>query len=278
MSVGKRAIVMTLNIGAALEDGLRRSVTRVALAFVAVQFVFQGLLGSFVPTVAVNYLHRYRGRLPSTVALSRTGPALPIGSGVAALLAVVLALGYVFVVAALYRAFVDDAAHVTTDLFTHRALGAFGHLLALGVVTFVVAFVNVVPVLGWVVFVFLAVAFWFAPLRIAAEDDGVVTALKASWRLTRGNRLRLFAIGLAFVVVTGTVVNAVGLAFGMFSAVYSLVNALLSAYFTVLNVAVTAACYHQLVADDAGDDGATDGPADSDDGSVTPQPTAEQDL
>ncbi|GGL33530.1 hypothetical protein GCM10009037_16450 [Halarchaeum grantii] len=261
---------MSLKIGQALEDGIQRSTTRVALPFVVLAFVFQALASVSASTYVARLL---QGRdLPQgmSVADLTSGPVLPIGLGGVALLYVLLAVGFFFVYIALFRAFVDDVDALTADLFTRRALGAFVHYVLFGVIFFFIALVNVVPVLGQIVFIFLVTALWFAPLRIAAEDDGAVTALKQSWSLTSGNRLRLFGLGFVYVLVAGIANAVAGGIFGLVPYVGFLGTALVSGYFTVLNVATTVAAYEQLTGDDAP---VTDG-TDDDAGGVTPQPTA----
>jgi len=212
------------------------------------------------------------------------GPSLPIGVGGAGLVAVVVFLLLLFVLIGLYRALVDDATSVTADLFTHRWLGAFAHLVALAVVAAVVfavtGLLNIVLIVGTIVWlvlvVFLVVAFYFAPIRIVAEDEGVVTALRESWSLTRGNRLRLFALGLIYAVAAAVVGGIVSAILGFVPFVGFLGNALVSAYFFVLNACVAVAAYDQLLDERAsagqvagGDDG-----GDDEDESRTPQPTA----
>lgn len=287
---------MTLKIGSALENGIERSVTRVALTFVAVTFVLDAVAtlfasaavsGAATPSSYANAPGMGGMGGPAGMAGGNplNAPALPVGPVASAVVAAVVAVASAFVYLALYRAFVDDVERVTADLFTHRWLGAFAHLVALAIVAVVVfavtALLNLVPVLGtivWVVLVvFLVVAFYFAPLRIAAEDEGFVTALSETWALTSGNRLRLFALGAVYLLVAGLVSAVLQAVFGFVPYVGFLGTALVTAYFTVLNAAVTVAAYDQLLAEDEGDAAASDdagGPDDGDGGDRTPRPTA----
>ncbi|WP_435098646.1 hypothetical protein [Halarchaeum sp. P4] len=254
---------MSLNIGQALEDGVGQSTTRVALSFVAIMTVLQALAS----VSASTYLARMmQGRdLPQgmSVADLTSAPVLPIGLGGVAVLYLLLAVAFAFVYIALFRAFVGDADALTGDLFTRRALGAFGHYVLLGIAYFVVALVNVVPVLGQIVFFFLITALWFAPLRVAAEDDGALTALKRSWSITSGNRLRLFGLGAIYAIAAGVINLIAGTVFGFVPYVGFLLTAVVSSYLVVLGVAATVAAYDQLEGED-----------EDDAGSVTPQPTA----
>ena len=49
---------------------------------------------------------------------------------------------------------------------------------------------------------FFAVAFYFLRQEIALEGRNFVEAMAESWRLTRGSRLDVFALGLLVVVVS----------------------------------------------------------------------------
>ena len=267
---------MSLNIGAALETGVERSVTSVALTFVVIVLVLQTVNS----IVASTYVDRYfpRGNLPSGTNPQSlvNSPVLPYGLVVVAVVSVVFAILTIFVTIAMFRAFVADIDHVTLDLFTRRGLGAFAHFFALGVVFFLIALLNVIPILGTIVFVFLMVSLWFAPLRIAAADDGFVSAMRTSWALTKGNRLRLFVLAFVFLVVLG-VVDFVLVTFLRHVPGGFIVNSIVSAYLLVLNVTLTVAAYDQLVDErDAAGEPATQGGGDDgdDDRNRTPEPTA----
>jgi len=253
---------MSLNIGDALETGVERSVTSVALVFVVIEFVLQ-IVGTVSASTVV--LQSLTGRtLPSGLTPQDlvTSPTIPLGLAGALVLLVVIALVSILVTIALLRAFVADAERVSADLFTRRGIAAFGHLLAFGIVLSVFAAINVVLVIGTIVYVFVLVCVWFAPLRIAAEDEGFVSAMRESWALTRGNRLRLFALGVIFVVIAGVVVGILDAVLGRAPGGFVVLSAVY-AYFTVLNAGLTVAAYEQLL-DESGGDGS----------SATPQPTA----
>jgi len=267
---------MPLNIGDALETGIERSVSRVALTFAAIVFVLQAIEQLAASTVFANQVRAGLYPQDTPVHYFYPGPALPIGLPAVGVLTTVVGLLLVFVAIALFRGLESDADAVTSDLFTRRWLGALVHFVLLVILFALVALVNVIPVLGWIVFVYLVVALYFAPIRIAVADEGVITALKSSWELTRDNRLRLFALGVVFVVVL-FVGFLVGLLLGVVPVVGFLLKALVNAYFVVLNAAVAVAAYDQLVdGRDAAGESTTQGGSDDgdDDQNRTPEPTA----
>ena len=91
---------------------------------------------------------------------------------------------------------------------------------------------------------------------IAIErETNPLTALGRSWRLTKGNSVRLFffmvLLLIAIVVIGGVVSMVVGLVFALFGATAALigqaiVSGLLNAIWVVLFLAVLAAIHHQL--------------------------------
>jgi membrane-anchored glycerophosphoryl diester phosphodiesterase (GDPDase) len=107
-----------------------------------------------------------------------------------------------------------------------------------------------------VVLCYLFTKFMLVPPVIAIErQTNPLAALGRSWRLTKGNSVRLFffivLLLLAIVVVGGVVSMIVGLVFALFGATAALigqaiVSGLLNAAWVVLFLAVLAAIHRQL--------------------------------
>ena len=103
---------------------------------------------------------------------------------------------------------------------------------------------------------YLFTKFMLVPPVIAIErETNPLTALGRSWRLTKGNSVRLFffmvLLLIAIVVIGGVVSMVVGLVFALFGATAALigqaiVSGLLNAIWVVLFLAVLAAIHHQL--------------------------------
>lgn len=105
---------------------------------------------------------------------------------------------------------------------------------------------------------FAATVFFFLRQEIALEDENFIDAMAASYRVTEGNRLNVFALALLVVVVSQ--LNLVGsLVIGPFSPIAgTLVAALIGGVLAAFGAAVVTQAYLQLT----GDAGDVDEPAD----------------
>lgn len=134
--------------------------------------------------------------LPASPADLRPIPlALPVGYGAALLLVGGLALVAEFLHVVALRVFADWGS---LSAAARRGIGAAvvaGFLVGVVVKAFVLA--------GLLAFVlpgaFLATALLFAHARVAVAGDGVLAALRESWALTAGNRLRVFGVVFALL-------------------------------------------------------------------------------
>jgi hypothetical protein len=110
--------------------------------------------------------------------------------------------------------------------------------------------------------VFLAVCFLFFIFAVGVEDRGVVDALKRSWGLSRGNRLKLTVV-VIFSGVIGAVTGSVGTVLDLAGSpiVADLVSNAISSVLFVLLYGIMASAYLQVQYDDQR----------GFDGSVTPQ-------
>lgn len=230
-----------LDVGSALEYGFDRLATRGGATLLAVYVVLQ--LASQVGYQSL--LRRLVGtRMPPAQAGEMYPLAVGLSTGVGALVSLLLLVAsFVFIVVAL-RALYADIDDVPTAAHTRDLARAV-------VLTVVVSFVVFVAVgIGFMLLVvpgiFLAVSLAFAPIAVAVEDAGVVEALRRSWSLTSGNRIRLFALGLV-VVVASAVLGAVGSAVSIVAPTpgYALSNAL-STVVSFYGYAVLVGAFRQL--------------------------------
>ena len=103
---------------------------------------------------------------------------------------------------------------------------------------------------------FLAACFLFFIFAVGVEDRGVISALKRSWSLSKGNRLRLVAIVLISGIV-GAFVGAVPALFQLAgaSALGDVVSVLINGVLFTFVYAITAAAYLQLARGEGGSGG-----------------------
>ena len=215
---------MSLDIGEAFGEGLSRLTTAgglsLAVAFVAVALVSAVLTQTLLVEGLEALLEFYRGLSPEQLEVSqgeydRQVSALetqlevtressplaleaPISVAAGGLLVVAILAEAVSVVAVRVFAAGEGETSPTgeTDGLLLATLNGFvGGIVVWGLI-----------VAGSVAFLlpglFLAVAFYFLRQEIALEDRNFVKAMAESWRLTRGDRLTVFALGLLVVVVS----------------------------------------------------------------------------
>ena len=215
---------MSLDIGEAFGEGLSRLTTAgglsLAVAFVAVALVSAVLTQTLLVEGLEALLEFYRGLSPEQLEVSQgeydrqvslletqleatreSSPLaleVPISVAAGGLLAVAILAEAISVVAV--RVFAAEEGETSptgaTDGLLLATLNGFvGGIVVWGLI-----------VAGSVAFLlpglFLAVAFYFLRQEIALEDRNFVKAMAESWRLTRGDRLTVFALGLLVVVVS----------------------------------------------------------------------------
>jgi hypothetical protein len=237
---------MSLQIRSSLTNGIGRCLNRngllLALAHVFVGAAWQVLLYSAVVT-AVG-----QSAAPSGASALPTVDLPLVVSAGGAVVALVL-LQYLTVVA--IRTFVGGHTRsIPAEFYTRNIpyvlVNSIVGSLALGLVIFVGSILFVVP--GIIAYV----AFVFALLYIAAEDQGFIAAFRSSWNVTRGNWLRLF--GLLVVVLVGITVVP-GVLSALTSAVFTttlgpalatLASGTLTLPFSLLLLGILAEAFTQL--------------------------------
>ena len=241
---------MALRLGRTFSDGIRRVFTRTGGALFAALLGIQFLLQTSINTAVL-------GSIPpeaSGEVAEMLGLALPVSGTVGTLLAVIaFALNFVFFVG-LSRALTRPMAELSTvpaTLFTRRLGRATLSMAVGGVVVGLLVFVGIVLLV--LPGIFLAVCFLFFIFAVGVEDRGVDGALRRSWDLSRGNRLKL-AVIVIFAGVIGGVVGTAGALFDLAGApiVAELLTSTPSSLLFVVLYGSMAAAYLQLTADEDG--------------------------
>jgi hypothetical protein len=232
---------MSLQIGDALGDGVRRSLTYSGAVLMALTFAYQ-----LVFLGAVNRI--FLEALPPEVETSgQFAFALPIPVAAAAVLAVLgLAFGVVLYIAGT-RALTRDHAELDSlpsELFTRRIGRAF--ISAVGANIVVSLAIAVGFVLLIVPGVFLMISFIFVIFAIGVEDERAIDSLRRSWELASGNRWSLLALGLVVGVIT-SVGSGLGSVFSLVNPVVGQVASLaLTSVFAIVSYGILADAYLQV--------------------------------
>jgi len=246
---------MSLNITAALKRGGSLLASRTGLALV-VAYVVASL--AYVPTsngLFVTFLERRGLPMDGTAMVTYDAP-FAVYAVVFLLLLVVMT--YVSILAV--RVFAAGATDsIPSEFYTRRILWVFLNYLvggfAFGVIILLGTVMLVIP--G----IFAYVSFIFMVFFVAVEDDNFVAALRESWRLTRGERLRVFALLAVLFVAFAVVGVALSIGFtvlqlsGFISpGVVSLISTAVYMPLSLYLLAVFAAAFSQLRDDGTGDD------------------------
>lgn len=249
---------MSLQLGSALKRGATQLLSRAGLVILAVYAAVMLLYQLSVNTVIQSVL---LGIVPPDVSAAAMPGlvTLPISSTVAGVLvaAALLAAAVVSVVAV--RTFVaDERERIPQRFLTDRMVFAVVNVVVGGVVFGVVVLLGtlllVVP--GIVAYV----GFLFMMQYVAVENDNFVTAMRRSWRLTKGNRIRVFLLVVVLLAAVFAVTFAVNFGLGFVlgvalgssaSGVVSLAVGMVNVLTTLYLLAVLSNAFVQLREDDA---------------------------
>ena len=260
---------MSLRIGEALSEGVRRTFTRDGLVL-AIVFVLIGIVTALATQTivaevidgAIEALRAESGTAPNDfspdeidrieTALEGQVPlALPISPLVAGLLFVLTGvLAEAANLVAVRAFFTESGRALSTELATRNIILATLNGVVGGIVVGVIVAIGLVFVV--VPGVFFAIAFLFLRQEIAVEDESFVGAMASSWQLTKGDRLELFALVLGVIVLVTVVSTVVPILFGVVSPLVNVViSVLLGGVTAVFGTATITRAYAQLHADRA---------------------------
>ena len=251
---------MALQLGHTFSDGIRRVLTRTGGVLLAGLLVVQLFVQVSVNTAVIGFVPpQAAAQVGETI-----GPTLPVSGTVGGLLlvgSIALSSVYFVVMARALARPLPELATFPADLLTRRLGRATLSMLLGGVI--VMLSVTIGLTLFVLPGVFLAVCFLFFIFAVGVEDRGFLAALRRSWRLSRGSRLKLTVVVLlsgAIGAVTGVVGTVLDLAGS--PVVADLASNAVSSVLFVFLYAIMAAAYLQVREDDRG----------GFDGSVTSRP------
>lgn len=235
---------MAFQLVRAVSDGIGRILSPTGgillLFMIGIQFLAQtsintAIVGLFSPGPA--------GEIEATL-----GMTLPVSSTVAAVIflgTVVFSSVYFVVLARALARPTSELSTFPTEIYKRRIGRASLTMLVGGFV------VTIAVMTGTAFFllpgIFLATCFLFFMFVVAVENQGLIGALRRSWTLSRGHRLKLSLLVIASGLI-GFLIGVVGSLFDFVSSPIAgelIVNTGLSVWFIVL-YGVIAAAYLQL--------------------------------
>lgn len=238
---------MALQLGQAFVGGTRRVVTRTGGILLALLFVIQLLTQVSINTAVVRFVPP-----EATAEMEQViGLTLPVSGPIAIALFVatlVLSAAYYVVLSRAFARPMRDLSTFPPALYTRRIGRATLSLILGGIAVGISVMIGLMLLL--LPGLFLAICFLFFIFAISVEDRGPIGAMKRSWALSRGNRLKL-AIIVVLSAAVGGVIGAVGSLVDLAGSpvVSEVVTASISSVLFVLLYAVIAAAYLQVRAD-----------------------------
>lgn len=238
-----------MQLGRAVSDGIRRVLTPTGVILLVIFIAIQLLIQSSVNTMVVGlFPPGPAGEIE--VALGLTLPVSGTVAGGVFVVAVLLSSGYFVVLARAFARPLGALSRLPVDLYTRRIGRATLTMLVGGLIVWFSVFIGTVFL--FLPGIFLATCFLFFIFAVGVEDMGPIGALKRSWKLSRGNRLKLAVL----VIFSGVI----GLVIGILSAITDLADSVvvaelisisLSSILFVLLYGMMAAAYLQVQNDDS---------------------------
>lgn len=251
---------MTLDIPAAIEDGLSRLPTRVA-AILLVGYLVVGALSTVAAqTLGAAFNEWLSGMVPAGgsgatgMAAGGVGPGTGAGSplalDVSLAAATILFLAQFVLAQALAVVAIRTFVSGTRTRFPDGLGRRFGWVVANALVAGIV--VNVATAIGALFLVipgiYVAVALYFVQFEVIVEDKNVIDALRDGWALTAGERLKLFFL-LVILVAIGLLSAVPGILLGLVGApqlATTAISVAVGAVTGLIGVAIGARAYVQL--------------------------------
>ena len=239
---------MAVDIGQAIEEGGRRTLARNGLLLVVVFWIVGVVNGLLTNTIMQDVFRDVPMDVPGWP--PAVGPTVGISPAVAGVLALVVGLVSLLVTAAAVRTFVTaETETIPGEYFTRNVVLMVLNLVVGGIVFGIVVFVGFVFLFFPGLFLLVSLFFW--NLVVIVEDRNFVDGFKASWEMTKGNRIMLFVLGVVVVIVSAVVGAIFGLVSAFVPAVVGLaITQIGNAVASVFSVATAARTYEQLKADE----------------------------
>jgi len=269
---------MKVDIGGAIEDGLRRTATQTGAILVGLFIAVGVAMGAAMNSLVVTLLTETFDLRPAfeespeityeqfVQQIQASSPLDVVDAPAAVLLGLVVVvwLAQTVVQIGAIRWYVEKrTGSLEVGLFTRRLLWTLGNLvvgfLLFAAVVFVAPLVvvgiaaAVNPLLGvaallaaLVAMVFLFVALFFYNYDIVVEGSNALDALVTSWELTAGNRVRLFALGLLVGIAGAVLGGLVSVITSVDPVVSTVVGQAVSAAVGVATLGIAAAAFVQL--------------------------------
>jgi MFS family permease len=232
--------VIPMNITGILKKAANRTSKRNGLMLMGLLFVLSvlsGLLGAGITQYAGNQQFVPTGA--QTTAVFALPPLL------AGVLSLVIGVTTLIVSIAAIRVFVtEETERLPREHFTRRMGWAVVNFIIGGIVFGIAVGLGFVALVIPGIFLLVTLFFWTA--FVSVEDQNFIESFRSSWGLTKGHRLKLFALGIAvaFIMIVVNTVFSVGFVAG--TLVGLVLTQVGSAVVSVFSTAALAVTYTEL--------------------------------
>lgn len=244
---------MSLDIGAAIENGLERSLKRNSIILMGI-FALVSLISTVFGdsmTKAIIESGALGGPVQPGALASATPLALDISPMLSGAMLLLVSLVSAAITVGAIRLFIsEETESVPTEIFTDNILWVLANIIIGSI------FFAIVLGIGFVAFlipgVFLLSALYFWNFYIIDEGQNFFQAMKSSWRDTKDNRIRTLALLLIVLIATGTFSIITSLILGFLGGLVagtaggSVLSIIPSAIVTVFTLATFTEAYKQL--------------------------------
>lgn len=221
---------MSLDIGGIFTSSFKESLTQKGLIAASVYAVLQIANFVFTQSLMPSSLSQY-----NFISNTLLAGGLEI---VTIAMLTVLNIG-------LFRAFVKNK-EISKELFTEDIISASLNTIVGGILFAILVTAGFILLLVPGLFLLTSLFFW--TIYVAVEGENFIDAMKSSWNLTKGKRIDLFLLGLAFTFTIGVISTLISivanLALGL--TLGTIVYYGFFGYFTVVNLIGASKAYNTL--------------------------------
>lgn len=235
---------MALQIRRALGNGVTKTLSTAGFVFMILLALVEIVFLASTNTLTEAFLASLDLPAGATQSSTSVPLSLPVSATVAAVIGFIGFLVLQLLLIVLIRVMTAENQTITRESYTRRMGWVFINSIVGGIV------VGFLTMIGFILLVipglFLTVSLLFTTVYIADEDEGFISAIRDSWRLTAGNRWRLFGLYLAIIILSMVISVVPGLALPSGSALSLIVSTILTTVLIVYMMAVLTDAYRQL--------------------------------
>lgn len=235
---------MSLDVGQTIEDGFRRTFSRNGLVLALVYTVFNTLNQVASQSLFKNILP---GVVPNMADTTVYPLALETGTMTSGVLWFVTAIIGAILGLGTLRLLVNwRGDSIPREYFIENLLTPAANIMIGGIIFAIIIMTGFMLLIIPGIFLLVSLLFWM--IYVATENQNFIQAFKSSWGLAKGNRFKLFGIGVLLTAVNLLAFHIVNIpaSFLLGRAISTLITQIPLSIMTIVNLAAIASAYNQL--------------------------------